>query len=244
MGMKYAGKSLGRSAMAGKIMKRLHALTAEDRLVISSMVLTMGGVILGAWLAEPRTFGITALAVISLLLGGWRVTQSRRLAWLLLFGLITGVLELWADWLHVVYFRSLVYTDDFGFRLLASPSYMPIGWWLTVVQFGYVGLRLLERWPPWMAVGLVSVLGMVLPPWYEEFAAPARAWHYMPSRLMLSHVPVWVIGAYGGCMFTIATMAWVFYRPQAWGRAVLGGIFTGAGLMFWGAFWFAWLGNR
>src|SRR5215831_11137973 len=86
----------------------------------------------------------------------------------------------------------------------------------------------------------ISVLGMVLPPWYEEFAAPARAWHYTPSRFMLSHVPVWVIGAYGGCMFTIATMAWVFYRPQAWGRAVLGGIFTGAGLMFWGTFWFAW----
>jgi hypothetical protein len=75
---------------------------------------------------------------------------------------------------------------------------MPIGWWLTVVQFRYVGLRLLERWPPWMAVGLISVLGMVLPPWYEEFAAPARAWYYTPSRLMRSHVPVWVIGAYGG----------------------------------------------
>ena len=61
-----------------------------------------------------------------------------------MFGLVAGVLELWADWVHVVYFHSLVYTDYFGFHLLASPSYMPIAWWLTVVQFGYLALRLAD----------------------------------------------------------------------------------------------------
>jgi hypothetical protein len=55
---------------------------------------------------------------------------------LLVFGLVAGVLELWADRVHVVYFHSVLYTDYFGLKLLASPSYMPIAWWLTVVQFG------------------------------------------------------------------------------------------------------------
>jgi hypothetical protein len=32
-----------------------------------------------------------------------------------------GVLELWADWVDVVYFHSLVYTDYFGFKLLGLP---------------------------------------------------------------------------------------------------------------------------
>jgi len=93
----------------------------------------MGGVILGALLAEPRSLGVTALVVISILIIGWHMTQNLRLAWLLLFGLVAGVLEFWADWVHVRYFGSLVYTDYFGWQLLASPVYMPIGWWLTVV---------------------------------------------------------------------------------------------------------------
>jgi hypothetical protein len=223
----------------GKMMKLLRRLNAEDRLIVASMMVTIGGIVLGALLAEPRLFGIDTLIVISLLIVGWRVTRSPRLAWLLLFGLVVGVLELWADWVHVTYFGSLVYTDYFGFRLLASPSYMPIGWWLTTVQFGYLALRMAESWPRWKAVGLITVLGMSLPPWYEEFAAPARAWYYTASSLMLSHTPVWIILTYGGCMFAITTMVLEFYRPRDWGRAVLAGVFTGAGILFSGVLWFS-----
>jgi len=202
----------------------------------------MGGIVLGALLAEPRVFGIDALIVICALIVGGIVTRSPRLAWLLPFGLVAGALELWSDWVHVTYFRSLVYTDYFGFRLLASPSYMPVGWWLTSVQFGYLALRLAERWPRWQAIGLISVLGMTIPPWYEEFAAPAQAWYYTTSGPMLSHTPLWIVLTYGGCMFAIATMALEFYRPQSWGRAVLAGIFAGAGITLSGVLCFSLLG--
>jgi hypothetical protein len=37
---------------------------------------------------------------------------------------------------------------------------MPIAWWLTVVQFGYLGLRLADRWPAWAAIGVATALGM------------------------------------------------------------------------------------
>ncbi len=220
-------------------MSRLNTI---DRWIIGSMLLTLGGVILGAILVEPRAYGITALVVMSLLLAGWAIHRDPRLAWLLVFGLVAGVLELWADWVHVTHFGSLVYTDYFGFRILASPSYMPVGWWLTVVQFGYLGLRLAERWPAWRAIGLLTVLGMLLPPWYEEFAAPARAWYYPAGSVMLSNTPVWIILTYGGCMFAIATLAVLLYAPRAFGRAVVGGIFTGASLMLSGVFWFSILG--
>jgi hypothetical protein len=233
-----------RSAWGPKIlMKLLSTITTEDRWVIGSIALTLSGIILGALLAEPRAFGVTALTVIGLLFIAWSVTHSPRLSWLLVFGLVAGVLELWADWVHVVYFHSLVYTDYFGFRLLASPSYMPIGWWLTVVQFGYLALRLADRWPAWSAVGVPTALGMTLPPWYEEFAPSARAWYYPPHGMMLSHTPLWIIFTYGGCMFAIASSAVLLYRPQAWGRAVIAGIFTGAGIMFSGVIWFALLGG-
>ena len=223
-------------------MRLLRSLNSEDRLILGSLLLTLAGIIVGALLAEPRLYGITALAVIGMLIVGCYLTRSPRLAWLLPFGLIAGVLELWSDWVHVAQLGSLVYTDYFGFRLLESPSYMPIGWWLTSVQFGYLALRLSDRWPRWAAVGLVTVLGMSLPPWYEEFAAPARAWYYTTSPLMLSNTPVWVIFTYGGCMFGIGTMALLCYRPGAWGRAVLGGIFTAAGFMLSAVFWYVLLG--
>ena len=219
-------------------------ITTEDRWVIASLVLTLSGIIVGALLAKPRAIGITALIVIVLLLIVWSVTHNPRLSWLLVFGLVAGVLELWADWVHVVYFHSLVYTDYFGFQLLASPSYMPVAWWLTVVQFGYLALRLAERWPAWAAIGLPTLLGMTLPPWYEELAAPARAWFYPPHGVMLSHTPLWVIFTYGGCMFAIASSAVLLYRPLAWGRAVMAGLFTGVCIMLSGVFWFALLGDR
>jgi hypothetical protein len=223
-------------------MKLLSTITTEDRWVIGSIILAFGGIALGAVLGEPRAFGITTLAVIGLLFIARSFTHSPRLSWLLVFGLVAGVLELWADWVHVVYFHSLVYTDYFGFRLLASPSYMPIGWWLTVVQFGYLGLRLAERWPAWAAIGVPTALGTTLPPLYEELTAPARAWFYPPQGMMLSHTPLWIIFTYGGCMFAITSAAVLLYRPRAWSRAVIAGLFTGACIMFSGVIWFALLG--
>jgi len=126
-------------------MKVLSLLNREDRIIAGSMALSLTGVGIGALLANPKAFGVTTLIVISILIAGWYRTQSSRLAWLLIFGLVAGVVELLADLIHVKYLGSLVYTDYFGFRLLASPSYMPIGWWLTIVQFGYLLIRQLNR---------------------------------------------------------------------------------------------------
>lgn len=213
-----------------------------DRLIAISLFLTIGGTGLAAWLVKPGLFGITALVVMTGLVVGWVVTKDARLGWLLPFGLVVGVLELWSDWIHVAYLRTLVYTDYFGFRLLASPSYMPIGWWLTSVQFGYIALRLSGRWPRWKASAIVALLGSGIPPWYEEFAAPAKAWNYTTSGLMLGHTPLWIILTYGGCMLSIALAALEFYRPGHWLRAVMAGFFAAGGIMFSAVFWFSLLG--
>jgi len=206
-------------------------LGSEDRLVLGSLVLTVAGVALGAFLHQPTAFGITALVVIGGLVAGWVAIGTPRLGWLLVFGLVVGVLELWADWLHVVHLESLVYTHDFGFRILASPSYMPVGWWLTAVQFGYLALRLTDFWPRRTAIATVVAAGALIPPFYEEAAAPARAWHYVTEGPVLSNTPLWVVGAYGGCMFFIGAAAVELYERGSLGRAVLGGAVAGAGIM-------------
>jgi hypothetical protein len=225
-------------------MKWFQALSMEDRVVGGSLGLTLAGVSFGAILAEPRAFGVTALLVLTVLtLSAW-LTRSLRLSWLLLFGAVAGLLELWADWLHVTYLGSLVYTDYFGARLLASPWYMPGGWALTVVQFGYLALRGRDRWPTRSVLVALTLVGLLVPPWYEELAARARAWYYPPTGSMLSHTPVWIILTYGGCTFAIGALAVAGYQPRAWGRAILNGVWAGAAFMFFGVFWYAWLGQR
>ena len=211
----------------------------EDRWIIASLLLSFIGVVSAALLKDPRPIGISVFVIVPLLILAWQQTRSPRLGWLLIFGAVAGFGELWADWLHVEYFHSLVYLDYFGFKLVASPLYMPFGWWLTVVQFGYFALRLAERWRSSTAIIIITVLGMLLPPWYEQFAAPARAWYYPPHGMMLSHTPLWIIFTYGGCMFSIASAAILLYQAQSWTRAIIGGFFVSASFMFWGAFWFS-----
>lgn len=224
-------------------MRWVQTLKVEDWVVVGSLALTLAGVSLGAVLAEPRAFGLTALGVLSLLVLSTGLTHSPRLSWLLLFGVVAGLLELWADWLHVTVLGSLVYTDYFGARLLASPWYMPCGWALTVMQFGYLALRLHDRWRAGLVLAGLTLLGLTLPPWYEEFAASARAWYYPPKGWMVSHTPVWIILTYGGCIFSIGALALAGYQPRAWGRAVLSGLWAGAAFLFFGVFWYAWLGQ-
>jgi hypothetical protein len=203
------------------------------------MLLTVGGIAIAAWLVTSAIVAVTGVVVIALLLVAWRVTGSARLGWLHLFGIVVGVLELWADWLHVEHLGSLVYDDVAGLRVLASPWYMPVGWWLTSVQFGYLALWLARRWTPRMAIALIVLLGMTLPPWYEELAAPARAWHYTTDGPQLSNTPIWIILTYGGVMFAIASSALTFYAPLSWSRALLAGVFAGAGIMLSGVFWYS-----
>jgi hypothetical protein len=223
-------------------MKHLRSLPAEDKLIAVSLLVTFSGILLGAILREPRAYGVTAITVIVILIAGMYSLKSQRLAWLLVFGATAGVLELWADWIHVVSLHSLVYTDYFGFKLLESPSYMPIGWCLTCVQFGYIALRLSEKWSNGIVVGIISIMGMLLPPWYEEFAKPARAWYYTTSHFLISNTPLWIILTYGGCMAAIAMMTLLCYSPKGWGRAIVGGIFTAASFMLSAVFWYTLLG--
>ena len=214
-------------------------MSKEDRWIIGSLILSFIGVVSAALLKDPRPIGMSVFVIVPLLILAWHQTRSPRLAWLLIFGAVAGFGELWADWIHVEYFHSLVYLNYFGFKLLASPLYMPFGWWLTVVQFGYFALRLAERWRSSTAMMIITLLGMLLPPWYEQFAAPARAWYYTPHGMMLSHCPLWIIFTYGGCMFSIASATILLYQAQSWFRAIIGGFFVSASFMFWGAFWFA-----
>lgn len=113
-------------------MRRVRSLMAEDFLVLGSLALTLAGITLGALLAAPAAFGVTALLVFVLLLAGQYVSGSPRLAWLLAFGLVAGVVELWADWVHVTQLHTLVYTTTSASGCWPRPPTCPsrgASWW-------------------------------------------------------------------------------------------------------------------
>jgi hypothetical protein len=214
-------------------------LNSEDRWIIISTIMSLAGVALAALLRNPAPIGISVFVILGFLLLAQQKTKSSRIAWLLVFGFVAGFVELLADWIHVRTYQSLVYNDYFGLKIAASPSYMPFGWCITVLQFGYLALRLAELKPAFIAIGIPALLGFLFPPWYEELAAPAGAWKYAPYGITFSHTPLWVILTYGGCMFSVASAAITFYKPFIWSKAILAGFFCGASFLFWSVLWFA-----
>jgi hypothetical protein len=80
-----------------------------------------------------------------LLIGFAIVTRDALLARFLVFGAAVGFAELPADAWLVDYTRTLDYSIGGGPMIWRSPMWMPFAWEVVAVQFGYIGLRLWER---------------------------------------------------------------------------------------------------
>jgi hypothetical protein len=88
--------------------------------------------------------------------------------------------------------------------------------------------------------GLPTALGTTLPPWYEELAPSVPSLILSAPWVMLSHTSLW--DHFHLWCSRFRPLLYLLYRPQAWGRAVMADLFTGAGIMFTGVIWFALLG--
>jgi len=93
-----------------------------------------------------------------LLVGFTVVRRDALLARFLLFGVVVGFTELAADAWLVDYTRTLDYSIGGGPMIWRSPLWMPLAWEVVAVQFGYIGLRLWERFGK---TGLLTVKGNI-----------------------------------------------------------------------------------
>ena len=73
------------------------------------------------------------------------VRRDAVLARFLLFGIAVGLAELPADAWLVDSTRTLDYSIGGGPMIWRSPLWMPLAWEVVAVQFGFIGLRLRER---------------------------------------------------------------------------------------------------
>ena len=131
-----------------------------------------------------------------LLVGFTVVRRDALLARFLLFGVVVGLTELAADAWLVDYTRTLDYSIGGGPMIWRSPLWMPLAWEVVAVQFGYIGLRLWERFGK-TGLLMIGLLGAINIPFYEEMARRIHWWQYSGCR-MISYTPWYIIlGEFG-----------------------------------------------
>ncbi len=119
---------------------------------------------------------------------------SRRdylVARIVLFAIIAGFVELFADWWLVAITKTLVYHGGGGF-IVSSPLYMPFAWGVVLTQTAYIGWRILKALGLIPAILLTGILGTATIPFYECWANGAMWWYYQDCN-MLGVVPYYII---------------------------------------------------
>lgn len=97
---------------------------------------------------------------------------------------------------------------------------MPLAWEIVPNQFGYLGLRLRERFGA-LGLLLIGLLGAINIPFYEEMARRIHWWEYRGCR-MLSGTPYYIILGELGIALSLALLA-KRAREGNWLAALLAG---------------------
>ena len=161
--------------------------------VFMTIILNVAGVLLFAhfpWSDWRTGAALNLFDNLLLLIHVFRMRDLLMLR-LMLFGLVVGFMELFADAWLVYATGTLDYSIGGGPMLWCSPIWMPIAWQIVVVQFGYIGLRLYEAMGV-QGLVLTGVLGALNIPFYEEMALRTHWWRYEHCRMIL-HTPWYII---------------------------------------------------
>ncbi|HEX4343271.1 MAG TPA: hypothetical protein VH255_07760 [Verrucomicrobiae bacterium] len=160
-----------------------------------------------------------------LLLGFVIRNRDKLLLRLMLFGFAVGVAELAADAWLVDFTHTLDYSVGGGPMLWRSPAWMPLAWEIVALQFGYLGIRLTERFGTWVGLLIIGILGATNIPYYEEMAKYTHWWQYSGCR-MISNTPYYIILGEFGIAICLTLLA-KRLRSQACRSALLPGLLGG-----------------
>jgi len=196
------------------------------RVVIATIVINIVAVSLltfAPW-SDWRT-GVALNVVDNCLLVGFVLVRSDALlARFLLFGLVVGFTELAADAWLVDYTHTLDYSIGGGPMIWRSPFWMPLAWEVVAVQFGYIGLRLWERFGK-LGLFLIALLGAINIPFYEEMARRIHWWQYSGCP-MISFTPWYIILGEFGIALAFALLARTLRRGSV-RTAIIAGVAGG-----------------
>jgi hypothetical protein len=149
---------------------------------------------------------------------------------------MVGFAELPADAWLVDYTRTLDYSVGGGPIIWRSPLWMPLAWEVVAVQFGYIGLRLWERFGK-VGLLMIGLLGAINIPFYEEMARRIHWWQYSGCP-MISFTPWYIILGEFGIALILALLARTLRRGTCC-AAIVAGIAGGLSIFvcYAAAFW-------
>lgn len=188
------------------------------------------------------TFGIILLIIDSQLKQGWVsaawwgyglsavfclytiIKRDQLLLRFLLFSVTAGFTELLADRWLVEYTQTLIYPLPEP-MLLSSPAYMPFSWTVVLMEVGYVGWLIMNRWNLTVATVSLCIIGAILVPLYETWAIDAGWWRYVNTPTF-GLVPKYVILAEGLLMLSVPYMLLKASKAK-FGMIILLGVLEG-----------------
>ncbi len=189
--------------------------SARLRVVLATVVINVVAVSLLAFApwSDWRT-GLALNVIDNILLIGFAIRYADKvMTKFIIFGLAVGLAELPADAWLVSWTRTLDYSVGGGPMLWKSPLWMPLAWEVVAVQFGYIGLRLSEKFAG-RGLLLVGLLGAINIPFYEEMARKIHWWQYDRCRMLL-HTPYYIILGEFGIVLTLAVLARTLRRGSS-----------------------------
>jgi len=203
---------------------------ARLRIVLATVfinVITVALLTLVPWSDWRTGLGLNLLDNF-LLLAFVFLRRDLLIARLMLFGLAVGFAELPADAWLVDHTRTLDYSVGGGPMLWRSPLWMPFAWQIVAVQFGYLGLRLRERFGG-AGLLMIGALGAINIPYYEEMARRIHWWTYSGCR-MISFTPYYIVLGEFGIAVALAFIA-AKLRRGSWRTAMLHGLIGGLAIL-------------
>jgi len=206
---------------------------APDSTRLIFVLITMGlsnvDDLLAYWLHTDEGWIIASALTLLLLTAivGFIVHYRDELfARLALFGLFAGFAELPADHYAVAVVKILVYPLQGPF-IWSSPLYMPFSYIIVMVQLGYLGYWLTQRWGLLWATVAIAVLGGVNVPLYEYLANRAEFWSYHNCHMLFGTVPY--ITVFAETFFSLVLPFLVSLLPRvSWPVVALLGVLEGA----------------
>lgn len=227
----------------GQIMNNQHpkqifrGFTLEAKFIFATILLTLtvAGISSATDAGWISAFAL-AIGMYTIIGGFAYFTNDKFLYRLLLFGIIAGAVELFADCWLVQSTMTLVYPQDEP-MIACSPLYMPFAWSVILIQVGYLGWLISGHKSLGFSMLATTILGLLFIPLFEHWAFGAEWWFYRDTP-MIFNTPYYIILAEG----LICMVLPIFFKVQAhkkFGIAVLFGILQG--FWIWAAYYIAFI---
>lgn len=138
-----------------------------------------------------KAAAILAYGLFILLITYAFLKRSAFLKKIILFGVVAGFIELFADWWLVSGTNTLVYFSEEPF-IWKSPAYMPFAWAVIITQAGYIGYLIRKKFELIPTVILTALAGAIMIPFHEYFANKALWWYYKDCKALFN-TPYYII---------------------------------------------------